>query len=121
MRTYKLEIFNGHPIIEENDNIILVDTGAPSTIHRTDELSLNSDNFNVVSSYLGLDVDKISEMLGKEITTLMGADILSQYKILIDYENRIIAFSEKEINFNGEEISLSSFDLYLTLPNVMCG
>jgi hypothetical protein len=44
-----------------------------------------------------LTVSKISEMLGTEITTLLGADILSDYKILFDYKNEIIEFNKEAI------------------------
>jgi hypothetical protein len=58
---------------------------------------------------MGLTVSKISEMLGTEITTLLGADVLSNFKILFDYKNGLVEFNKQEINFNGTEIDISNF------------
>jgi hypothetical protein len=35
MKSFNLEIFKGHAIIRDADNIILVDTGAPRTVNQT--------------------------------------------------------------------------------------
>jgi hypothetical protein len=58
---------------------------------------------------MGLTVSKFSKMLGTEITTLLGADILSNYKVLFDYKNEIIEFNKEEISFNGTEVGISNF------------
>lgn len=69
---------------------ILIDTGAPSTIHSSGTLNFFSYIYYCSSNYMGLTVCKISDLLGTEITTLLGAEILAQYKILFDYENLVI-------------------------------
>jgi hypothetical protein len=33
MKRFQIRLFKGHPIINDGENIILIDTGAPSTIH----------------------------------------------------------------------------------------
>jgi hypothetical protein len=58
---------------------------------------------------MGLTVSILSEMLGTEITTLLGADILSDYKILFDYKNEIIEFNKEAIALDGNEIGISNF------------
>lgn len=109
MSNFKIDIFKGHPIINDGENIILIDTGAPSTIHASSNLIFCSDNYSCSINYMGLTVSKISEMLGMEITTLLGADILSNYKILFDYENEAVEFDKKEISFEGIETTISNF------------
>ena len=109
MKRFQITLFKGHPIIKDGENIILIDTGAPSTIHASSNLTFYSENYNCSTNYMGLTVSKISEMLETEITTLLGADILSDYKILFDYKNEVVEFSKEEINFNGSEISMSNF------------
>lgn len=109
MKQFPLQLFKGHPIIDDGENKILIDTGAPSTIHTSESLRFCSDRFSCSTNYLGLTVAKISEMLGTEITTLLGADILTEYKILFDYKNNSIAFSDQEIDINGTEIDISNF------------
>jgi hypothetical protein len=58
---------------------------------------------------MGLTVSKISDMLGTEITTLLGADILSDYKILLDYKNQVIKFSKQDIDIDGAQADISDF------------
>jgi hypothetical protein len=109
MKQFQITLFKGHPIINDGENIILIDTGAPSTIHASSVLTFCSENYNCSTNYMGLTVSKISEMLGTEITTLLGADILSDYKILFDYKNKIIEFNKEAIALDGNEIGISNF------------
>ena len=109
MKTFQLQIFKGHPIIQDGDNIILIDTGAPATIHISDELNFLSENFSCTSSYMGLTAFKLSEHLGMQVTTLLGTDVLSKYKILLDYRNLLVSFSKDDIPFEGTEIGISNF------------
>lgn len=109
MKQFQITLFKGHPIINDGENIILIDTGAPSTIHASNNLIFCSDNYNCSTNYMGLTVTKISEMLGTEITTLLGADVLSNLKILFDYKNGVVEFNKEEITFEGTEIDISNF------------
>lgn len=109
MKTFNLNIFDGHAIISDGENIILIDTGSPSTIHTSNNLSFCSDDYNCSTNQLGLTVTKISEMLNTKITTLLGSDVLSNFQILFDYENKLVTFSKEEINFEGSEINISTF------------
>lgn len=109
MRQYQIQLFKGHPIINDGENKILIDTGAPSTIHGSDNLNFCSESFRCSMNYMGLTVSKISAMLGTEITTLLGADILSDYKILLDYYYQVIEFSKQEIDIDGTQVDISNF------------
>ena len=109
MKAFELNLFEGHPIIEDGDNIILIDTGAPSTIHSSDELNFCSGRHRCSHSYMGVTVSKLSEMLGTEITTLLGADILRQYRVMFDYNKKRVEFSEQDIPFEGSEVKISNF------------
>ena len=109
MKQFQIQLFKGHPIINDGANRILIDTGAPSTIHASDSLNFCSESFDCSTNYMGLTVSKISDMLGTEITTLLGADILSNFKILFDYQNQIIEFNKQEIDINGTQTDISNF------------
>jgi hypothetical protein len=109
MKQFQIQLYKGHSIINDGENRILVDTGAPSTIHSSDSLNFCSDSFGCSTNYMGLTVSKISDMLGTEITTLLGADILSEYKILLDYQNQVIEFSKQEIDIDGTQVDISNF------------
>ena len=109
MKQFQIQLFKGHPIINDGENRILIDTGAPTTIHASDSLNFCSESFRCSTNYMGLTVSKISNMLGTEITTLLGADILSDFKILLDYQNQVIEFSKQEIDINGTQAEISNF------------
>lgn len=109
MKQFGIQLFKGHPIIIDGENRILIDTGAPSTIHASNTLNFCSESFGCSTSYMGLTVSKISDMLGTEITTLLGADILFDFKILLDYQNQVIEFSKQEIDMNGTQVDISNF------------
>lgn len=109
MKQFQIQLFEGHPIINDGENILLVDTGAPLTIHASESLSFCSKNYVCSTNYMGLTVSNFSEMLGTKITTLLGADILSDYKILLDYKNEVIVFSKQEIDIVGTQIDISNF------------
>lgn len=109
MKQFQIILFKGHPIIKDGENIILIDTGAPSTINASDSLTFCSENYNCSTKYMGLTVSKLSDLLGTEITTLLGADILSEYNILFDYKNKIVEFNKQEIAFDGAETAISNF------------
>jgi hypothetical protein len=109
MKQFQIQLYKGHPIINDGENRILIDTGAPSTIHSSNNLNFCSDNFVCSTNYMGLTVSIISDMLGTEITTLLGADILSDYKILLDYQDQVIEFSKQEIEIDGTQVAISNF------------
>jgi hypothetical protein len=109
MKAFQLQIFKGHPIIQDGDNIILIDTGAPSTIHVSDELNFLAEDFSCTSNYMGLTASKLSEHLGMQVTTLLGTDVLSKYKMLLDYRNLQVSFSKDEIPFEGTETGIANF------------
>lgn len=109
MKQFQLQLFKGHPIINDGENSILIDTGAPSTIHASDTLYFCSESYGCLTNYMGLTVSKISDMLGTEITTLLGADILSDFKVLLDYQNQIIELNKQEIDIDGTQVDISNF------------
>ncbi len=109
MKQFQIQLFKGHPIINDGENRILIDTGAPSTIHASDTLNFCSESFECSTNYMGLTVTKLSDMLGTKITTLIGVDILMDYKILLDYQNQVIGFNKQEIDIDGTQADISNF------------
>ena len=109
MKQFQLSLYKGHPIIKEGDLTILIDTGSTSTIHISEGLRFLSSSYRCSTNYMGLTVSEISDMLGTEISTLLGADILKEYSLLIDYKNKVIGFSEQKIDTEGQEVPVSNF------------
>ena len=104
-RTFKIDFVEGHLLIRDNENIILVDTGSPVTMHKEGTLSFLGREHRVLNK----GVDYISRLAGVEFTTLMGMDILSQYRVVFDYENEEITFlTHDEAGLEGVEMALPS-------------
>jgi hypothetical protein len=106
---FEINFFDGHPIITSDDCLILVDTGAPISIHIENTLLFCQNNYPCSTDYFGFDIDRISELLGKRITTLLGADILSKYLLQLDYKHSIAAFSSPLFHINGVETPIEIF------------
>ena len=109
IKTFSIELISGVPIIRDNDHVILLDTGTPQTIHNSTELNFLDQNFRVNTNYGQITSQTISENMGQPITTLLGMDILKDYKIVFDYEKlEISLLTADEEDFEGEVIQVSS-------------
>lgn len=110
MKTFPLILQDNHPIIKDGGNLILVDTGSPTTIHINNKFQFIDKNFNVTTSVGGFSIDRITQGLGCKITTLLGNDIIRNYKLLFNYEEAKITFFERDEEpiISGKKITLSS-------------
>jgi hypothetical protein len=107
--TFTIELISGAPVFRDNENIFLLDTGSPQTIHNSNNLIFLGKHFNVQTAYGHIDTQTISENVGQTITTLLGMDILKDYKIIFDYKNQKISLlAADEEDFEGEEIPITS-------------
>ena len=87
MRTFEIDLYDGHLIFENNGQKILLDTGSPTTISRSNIFNF-MDVEHPCATSMGIDVEKISDLIGYRIDTLLGLDILRKYYIEIDYKNK---------------------------------
>lgn len=100
--TFDINLVDGHLLIGDNGNIILVDTGSPVTIHKAQTLDFLGRDFRVHTSIMGKGIGDISQLAGIDFTTLLGMDVLSQYRVLFDYEGRKLTFlTEEEDGIDG--------------------
>ena len=90
--TFKINLVDGHLLISDNGNTILVDTGSPLTIHKENSLTFLGRERRVHTSMLGNDIKKISSLSGIEFSTLLGMDIMSAYRVVFDYQNLELTF-----------------------------
>jgi hypothetical protein len=101
MTHFPLQLINGHAVIQSGTDRILIDTGSPKTIHSQTTLSFMGQNFPCSTNFMGLTSNKLSDMLGSPVTTLMGMDILSKFKVLFHYQEGFIGFSQVAIPMQG--------------------
>jgi hypothetical protein len=108
MKIFDINFFDNHIIIEDGKNIILVDTGAPSTIHFLEQFNFMSETYSVSTDYMGLTVDELSELIGQKITTLLGADILAKHKVIFDLQAKKLIFDDND-EFGGHKVACNLF------------
>jgi len=114
MRTFELTLFEGHPIIHDGRNIILIDTGCQNTIHTANQLDFMDCNYNVTTNYGGTTIPGFCDLIGTQITTLIGADIIKDFIIIFDYQNGSVSFSTDPVNDFGGNIV--NFTTAMTVP-----
>lgn len=103
-KTFQLNLMDGRPIIEDNGNVILIDTGSSHTFHSKSTFNFMNYAFKVEESTIKL--DKLRQLLDSRITTWLGMDKLRYYKMVFDYPNKRITLSNKtDFSFEGENIS----------------
>lgn len=113
MKKFNIEIFKGVPFIRENDDVILIDTGATNTISSQNEYEFLGESYNVLTNYMGIDMQQLRNMLGKDITSVLGADILSKYVIMFDYQKNSVEFHDTPINIDEKNIPM---ELFMNVP-----
>jgi hypothetical protein len=121
MRFFPLYLHEGHPIIESGDDVILVDTGATTTIHIRPRLDFCGGLHRSATEYMGLDTNRLSDMLGKRITTLLGADILSNHIVFFDYPNGQIGFGRLRPEVPAQERNIQNFMGVPIIPLTVAG
>ncbi len=109
MKTFELTLFEGHPIIHDGKNIILIDTGCQNTIHTANQLNFMDCNYNVSTNYGGTTIPGFCDLIGTQITTLLGLDIIKDYIIIFDYKNESVSFSIDPVNdFGGNIVNFTT-------------
>ena len=105
----ELVLIEGHFYVRLDGSDWLLDTGAPSSFGITQSIVINNKEFGLQRDYLGLDAKQLSMLTKHKIFGLIGVDILNQFYVVIDYENRQIAFSNKDIAMSGSALEMREF------------
>lgn len=114
MKTFQLTLFEGHPIIHDGKNRILIDTGCLNTIHIANQFNFLDRNYNVTTNYGGTAIPGFCDLIGTPITTLLGADIIRDFIIVFDYRNGSVSFSTDPVNdFGGTTVN---FTIAISVP-----
>jgi hypothetical protein len=110
MATFELMIHDSHPIIVSGNHRILVDTGSPLTIHDSEGLTFMDRRYEVGGALpFGPDIGELSRMIGTPLTTLMGMDILREYRVLFSYSRQLMGFSREPIEQVGHKQQMDTF------------
>lgn len=123
--TFEIDTFDGHIIIIDNGKKILLDTGCPFSIGRQYTLEFMGKQHHCTTSLGGIGIEIISRLMNYNVDALMGMDLIKQYYLKIEYNNKSITFSEDEIPFSPicstpiiNEMNAISIDLSVKGDNV---
>ena len=83
-----------HLLIDTNRGVILIDTGSPASFHKEGCIEINGRKHNVQTSYMGVSASYISNKIGREVSGLLGMDIINLYEMWIDVRNVSHALGE---------------------------
>lgn len=98
-KTFDIDLYDGHLIINNDGQKVLVDTGSPVTIGSSDKFMFMDQEYNCIRALMGHDINDIAEMMGYHIDVLMGMDVIGKYKMLTDYKSKKVTFSSEDIPF----------------------
>lgn len=106
-KTYTINNYDNHLIIEDNGKTFLIDTGSPFSIF--DGTSLDFCGRQFPKGMTMVSIEAVSDLLGMNIDALVGNDVLRQYAVLVDYNGGTITFSDEGISLpGGQAIALGN-------------
>ena len=98
-------------MISDGDNTIVVDTCSPVTFHSDDTLRFMGEDYVPAKFFRDETLRRMWDYTNLDFTTWMGMDVLSNYKLILDYANEEITFlTQDETGIEGEEVTLHNAD-----------
>ena len=88
------KLINDHPVLMDNGQNILVDTGSPISIHPSGSLVIGENVFSVQSSVPGVSTDYISEKVGCDIHALLGMDIINRIPTTFSLQDGVMSLDD---------------------------
>ena len=62
--SYKIHDIKEHLVLDADQGLWILDTGAPTSFGSPDTLEINKKTYEIESNYMGFDNTKLSEALG---------------------------------------------------------
>lgn len=109
MSTVPLHLRDGHLFVEFDDELWLIDTGAPVSFGKSRSLTIAGEQFTVDTSYLGLTTTSLSQFVGVACVGLLGADVLGRFDHLFDTAGGRLTVSTAELSHDGQSVTLDGF------------
>ncbi len=114
MDYFHLEIIAGHLVMRVERFRDVLDTGSPVSIGSIPKFLFMGENYPLAPAYSGVDMDVISQQLGKPVDALLGMDVLCNYHIYINLSLNRVMFSNNLLpNIQGESIPVK---LMMNIP-----
>ena len=96
-KTFDIDMYDGHLIFIVDGMKVLVDTGSPVTIGGRNPFKFMEEEYGCHATFMGKDINGISQLMNYDIDVLMGMDIIERYYVQTDYKHRQITFSKEPL------------------------
>ncbi len=106
---YPLHHRNDHLFVQIDRQLWLLDTGSPHSFGRPSVLCMKGKVFHLPDVHQELNVDQLCAYLGVDCEGLIGADIISQFDLLLDVPAGTIDFMLEQAVFSGQEIPIAHY------------
>ena len=98
---FKLEVYQGHLIMNCNGNEVLIDTGSPETIGKGQTMEFMGRSIRCRESMMGFSFNSVVELPGRDIDALMGMDVMGNLCILVDCAAGEVTFSDEPMKLDN--------------------
>ena len=105
-KTFTINNFDKHLIIEDNGKTYLIDTGSPYSIFEGDSLEFLGQmchKNNLMALAARVMPTDISNLLGMHVDALVGYNVLKHFAVLFDYGKGEITFSDEGLSLPDAE------------------
>ena len=105
--TIPYKLVDGHIIVTSEDGkICLIDTGSPCSVGNAESVLFAGGRYPLKPDFLGKAADELPGPISVRIDVLIGVDILNRYDMLIDPVRMELAFSDEELDVEGEQLPI---------------
>lgn len=106
---FDLQAVAGHLVIRVERFKDVLDTGSPVSIGGIPKFLFMGEMYPLLKDFLGVDVQTVSQQIGKSVDALLGMDVLKNYHILINLEQDQAIFSLGRIDeIQGQVIQMET-------------
>jgi hypothetical protein len=109
VRDYRLKVVHGHLIAQIEDRFVLVDSGIAVSFGNVSRWFFMNEVHDLPSTFMGIDAEAISRMVGSRVDIVMGTDILQKMNALFEPAFERISFGLQNSYNMGERIPLKQF------------
>ncbi len=109
-KTYKIDFVEKTPLIRVQGKYIFIDTGSPRTVSEKEAFRFMGEDHAVMTSIhlarMGgspntMTIERLRKMLGRDVSTKLGMDILGRYHVLFDYRSSTVTFSSGPLELDA--------------------
>ncbi|MBO5629906.1 MAG: hypothetical protein J5965_12625 [Aeriscardovia sp.] len=101
VKSFLIDLFDGHLIFENDGLKVLVDTGCPVTIGKSTHFDFMGQSYQCMTEFGRKGIAEISAMMSYDIDVFMGMNIIEQFYIQTNYQSKEITFSTEDIPFDS--------------------